>query len=353
MSSMGVRFRQFVDIPTPGPRPSARPCNGVRPCPAGSSGVGGNRPDSGLQRTPQGRAPQHADRCSPRPSTSTTSGTDAPASTSTAAACSAPRIRSSTSSSTTAASARRRRQRAFPAGSRGGESGGRRAAGPNQVLEPGVAGDGAGAQRLRDVVRRAQLAEARQEAAPIRRDASGQPAGVDHRQRARPVLEPERRLPGKPGLSISYRELIELAFNAELWHNTTRPPRRRSGCDRSVRRVCARGWRVWAASPTDTNQFTQMEANFSLFFGLGMQAFLQLLIPDDTPFDRFMDANPNAANGVGQPGEQGTLPPDQVAALVGTPGTCPSGTVRLRALCFPADSARTSCSASTSSPART
>ena len=67
-----------------------------------------------------------------------------------------------------------------------------------------------------------------------------------------------------------------------------------------------------------------------------MQAFLQLLIPDDTPFDRFMDANPNAANGVGQPGEQGTLPPNQVRALVRTPGTCPSGTTRLGALCFPA-----------------
>ena len=59
-----------------------------------------------------------------------------------------------------------------------------------------------------------------------------------------------------------------------------------------------------------------MEANFSLFFGLSLQAWQQLLIPDDTPFDRFMDANPRAANAVGQPGEQGTLPPDRVRQLV-------------------------------------
>ena len=45
----------------------------------------------------------------------------------------------------------------------------RRAARPDPVLEPGVAGDGPGAQRLRDVLRRPQLAEDRQEAAARRR----------------------------------------------------------------------------------------------------------------------------------------------------------------------------------------
>ncbi|OFV89401.1 MAG: hypothetical protein A3J75_00430 [Acidobacteria bacterium RBG_16_68_9] len=43
----------------------------------------------------------------------------------------------------------------------------------------------------------------------------------------------------------------------------------------------------------------------------------QLLISDDTPFDQFMDANPLALNAVAQPGEQGTLPPGEVAGLVG------------------------------------
>ncbi len=47
-----------------------------------------------------------------------------------------------------------------------------------------------------------------------------------------------------------------------------------------------------------------------------MQSYEQLTIPDDTPFDRFMDANPLAANGVGQPGEQGTLFPTLVRELV-------------------------------------
>jgi hypothetical protein len=67
----------------------------------------------------------------------------------------------------------------------------------------------------------------------------------------------------------------------------------------------------------DTNVFDQMEANFALFFGQAFQAYTMLLIPDDTPFDRFMDANPRAAFAVAQPGEQGTLPPSVIPGLVG------------------------------------
>jgi len=133
----------------------------------------------------------------------------------------------------------------------------------------------------------------------------------------------------RPGLCVSYVELIQLSFDRHLWHNTTQhlngasavctsaengeltPP----DCDPfdGYRLTLAGG----AASPTNRDQFRQIEANFTLFFGLSVQAYEQLLIPDDTPFDRFMDANPRAGNGVGQPGEQGVLPPDQVADLVG------------------------------------
>ena len=60
-----------------------------------------------------------------------------------------------------------------------------------------------------------------------------------------------------------------------------------------------------------------MEANFSLFFGLSLQIWQELLTADDSPFDRFMDANPLAANAVAQPGEQGTLFPSDVPGLVG------------------------------------
>ena len=131
--------------------------------------------------------------------------------------------------------------------------------------------------------------------------------------------------PGMPGLSISYWELIELAFRADLWNYTTQhldgapdPTDPFDGYSLSI----AGG----AADPTDTNEFTQMEANFSLFFGLSVQAYEQLTIPDDSPFDQFMDANPLASNGVAQPGEQGTLFPTLVRELV---TGSPTGTLNM------------------------
>ena len=120
--------------------------------------------------------------------------------------------------------------------------------------------------------------------------------------------------PGMPGLNISYPQLIQLAFRSDLWSNTSQHLNGAPGADPFDGYVL--GVAPGSAAANDTNQFTQMEANFSLFFGLAAQMYEQLLIPDDTPFDRFMDANPLAANGVAQPGEQGTLPPNTVRALV-------------------------------------
>jgi len=143
--------------------------------------------------------------------------------------------------------------------------------------------------------------------------------------------------PGTRGLCTTYNELIELAFEASLFSNADSHlaghaaslnndciPRTRDAVqietdtvpscdpfDGYVLEVVA-----GAADALDTDQFTQMEANFSLFFALAVQAYEQLLIPDDTPFDQFMDANPLAGNGIGQPGEQGVLHPALVTGLV-------------------------------------
>jgi hypothetical protein len=136
--------------------------------------------------------------------------------------------------------------------------------------------------------------------------------------------------PGRPGLNISYPALIRLAFKPRFWQNVAR---HLNGCFTDGRTPsCPAGTTPdpfdgyvltggstanGPANPVNTNQFTQMESNFSLFFGLSLQMWMQLLIPDDTAFDRFLDANPRAGNGVGQPGEQGTLPPSQIPGLVG------------------------------------
>jgi cytochrome c peroxidase len=112
---------------------------------------------------------------------------------------------------------------------------------------------------------------------------------------------------GKPGLCLSYRELIQLAFFPQLWQNTTQHLNRvaaacsgsanngvvsPAGCDPFDGIVLSIG--SGPAGASNRAQFTQMEANFALFTGLGLQAWMETQVSDDTPYDRFLDANPQA-----------------------------------------------------------
>ncbi|BCT93730.1 hypothetical protein LYSHEL_27570 [Lysobacter helvus] len=118
----------------------------------------------------------------------------------------------------------------------------------------------------------------------------------------------------RPGLCLTYKEMIQQAFFPTLWQNTTNhldgvaavctsatngvvTP---AGCDPFDGFVL----NIGAGPPTTSrSSFNQMEANLSLFAGLGMQAYVEILISDDTPFDRFLDRNPQAMRGF-----NGTLP---------------------------------------------
>jgi cytochrome c peroxidase len=70
----------------------------------------------------------------------------------------------------------------------------------------------------------------------------------------------ENRVTGERGLSMSYDALIRRAFQPRWWNSSSR-----------------------------TDGYTQMEANFSLFFGLAIQAYESLLVSDGSAFDRFME----------------------------------------------------------------
>jgi cytochrome c peroxidase len=140
----------------------------------------------------------------------------------------------------------------------------------------------------------------------------------------------------RPGLCMSYEELIRESFRDELWIQPS--GKRFVGTAVAMDKDCEPGEQIHEedgdptcdpvdgyviaidgagdADPMNTNQFRLIEANFALFFGLAIQAYEQLTIPDDTPWDRFNDANPLLGNGVAQPGEQGTLPPTQIRQLV-------------------------------------
>ncbi len=160
---------------------------------------------------------------------------------------------------------------------------------------------------------------------------------------------------GKPGLCISYPAMIQIAYYPALWGNTvmhlngstTAPPPGTPGADDPIgipilnsvgavvdltadpdpakRTDPFDGYSLTAAAgaanPADTSQFTQMEGNFSLFWGLGVNLWVTVLVPDDTPFDQLLDVNPDAFMALGEPGEPG-LVPDLLNCTSGTERGC-------------------------------
>jgi cytochrome c peroxidase len=77
--------------------------------------------------------------------------------------------------------------------------------------------------------------------------------------------------PGDRGLHTSYSELVELAFDRRWWASTHRVT-------------------------TNGRSYTQEEANFSLFWGLAVKAYMETLVADDSPVDRFFDGSRSALN---------------------------------------------------------
>ena len=90
----------------------------------------------------------------------------------------------------------------------------------------------------------------------------------------RPGLVPGH---SQKGLNATYKSLIEAAFNKKFWSN------------REKVRITASGSVV-----KDDSGFTQMEQNFSLFWGLAVQEYMAVLVSDDSPFDRAMNGDLNA-----------------------------------------------------------
>lgn len=110
------------------------------------------------------------------------------------------------------------------------------------------------------------------------------------------------RVSGRKGLTVNnYAEMIQAAFQDEWW-NSTQPVDGPGG------------------------PFTQMEWNFSLYFGLSVQLYEATLIADDTPFDRFMGSPLNVrGGGVPIPPDPAALTPQELLGLDIFQGTNLSG----------------------------
>ncbi|MBK5277180.1 MAG: hypothetical protein JJE30_19295 [Desulfuromonadales bacterium] len=102
---------------------------------------------------------------------------------------------------------------------------------------------------------------------------------------SRATLQPDGTVAGDRGLTTNYTQMIQAAFPDNLWISTrtvTLPTK--------------------AAPLPGGEQFSQMEANFSLFWGLAIQLYEATLVSDRTPFDRFQSGNRNALSPAAQRG---------------------------------------------------
>jgi cytochrome c peroxidase len=83
------------------------------------------------------------------------------------------------------------------------------------------------------------------------------------------------------GLNTTYAALIKAAFNDTYWGSSQT---------------------VTLTTQSSSKKFSQMEANFSLFFGLAIQLYEATLVSDDTPFDRFQEGDVTAMSWSAQQG---------------------------------------------------
>jgi cytochrome c peroxidase len=96
----------------------------------------------------------------------------------------------------------------------------------------------------------------------------------------------------RPGLESTYQQMVQAAFNDKYWNINSQ-----------VVTYDATGPHV-VPKPSNlaANQYTQMQANFALFFGLAIQMYESTLVSDQTPFDKFQAGDNTAMSWSAQMG---------------------------------------------------
>jgi cytochrome c peroxidase len=101
------------------------------------------------------------------------------------------------------------------------------------------------------------------------------------------VLGLHSNAPGK-GLKTTYSALIQKAFLPEWWQFSRHICTAADGS--TVTNVDPAAFET---CPSGTDDYSQMEYNFSLFWGVAVQMYESTLIADQTPFDKYMEQQQN------------------------------------------------------------
>ena len=114
---------------------------------------------------------------------------------------------------------------------------------------------------------------------------------------------------GLRGLKVAtYTDMVKQAFKDEWWNSTDicsiqdgtqylHKPERQNPRTFFVNLGKALIKKFQTGMTLGPKDYTQMEYNFSLFFGLAVQLYEATLVADDTPWDRFAGANLNVRGG--------------------------------------------------------
>ncbi|HST77572.1 MAG TPA: cytochrome C peroxidase, partial [Verrucomicrobiae bacterium] len=101
------------------------------------------------------------------------------------------------------------------------------------------------------------------------------------------VLGSLSKAPGN-GLNTNYVAMVQAAFQPKWWNSNAV--------------VDANGNFLRTGTPQNTNEYSLMEFNFSMFWGVAIQMYESTLVSDDSRFDQFMDGNRNALTALEQRG---------------------------------------------------
>jgi hypothetical protein len=102
---------------------------------------------------------------------------------------------------------------------------------------------------------------------------------------ARTAADRGRDAYGDRGLDVTYQALVEAAFHPRWWQAREIVTVR---ADESIR------FQPTPQRPLRANEYTMLEYNFALFFGLAVQLYEMTLISDDAPVDRHFEGDRRA-----------------------------------------------------------
>ena len=87
------------------------------------------------------------------------------------------------------------------------------------------------------------------------------------------------------GLTTDYVSMIQAAFQPKWWNSNVVVDK-----DSNL---------LHLGAPQNTDEYSQMEYNFSMFWGVAIQMYESTLVSDNSRFDQFMEGNRTALTSLG------------------------------------------------------